>query len=731
MHRLVLLLTIMSLAFVFSGARVDAATGVEDLYRSALSGFERGDSLNAFAQVNRAIEIDPGHGPSRVLRAGVFHGMGQYEDAWKDYSLAFRSRDYDVRYDAQAGLSDTFRELRKRRRITAEFIENSNPLDPSHPEELYIKAQLAYNSGTVEGNLMARRLVLKLVCFNPGYRGVYRMWRENFRDQSHEERLSLSACLEEFLSAHPDSTDWWLELARDHYALGRVEKALETLDRLENANPRFVSPEVPLLRARCKLEQGDERSFQYLYFAALDVASRTGDFSRLLQQTEAVFTSTDYREWEKFGRGGDRAAFLRRFWVRSNSDPFDPLNAALINHYRRLRHAELNYSLANLQSFEKYREQSGRLGLPQHELSDVGAPVIWAHAANLGFDPRGLLWIRFGAPDSVVRTPLDRFPGDTLETWRFGNTHFSFQRLGQGEDFVFRPMHFEKSLAEMIRFVQSERRSDPDMRLSTDYFAAQFLSPDGRNIELEFYQDESIPGENPPRAEVAIFDEHWRAVLVRESPVYREIIDGQRLWLAAHRVTVQPGSYRYALRLKSGKQKWIAQGVIDIDPFPVDRLSLSAVVLGSPPEGDKPAYARKDIPLIPRPSTRFRQGETVNVYLELYGLQADREGVRSYFEWVNVVRLKEGEQRVRKYQGRLNQIVEIEAGDTRTSLNHLFQRIAPPEDGPVAEVFTLETEGLLPGAYRLLIQARDASNGSWDVEETFFDIVPDNSQAVR
>ena len=137
------------------------------------------------------------------------------------------------------------------------------------------------------------------------------------------------------------------------------------------------------------------------------------------------------------------------------------------------------------------------------------------------------------------------------------------------------------------------------------------------------------------------------------------------------------------------------------------------------------------MPLTPRPSTRFRQGETINVYLEIYGLRQDSRNTRSYFEWVNVERLKEGEKKERKFQGKMNRIMEIEAKDTQTSLSHLFQRVAPVESGPVRETFTLETQGLLPGAYRLLIQTRDASNGYWDVEETFFDIGPDKSQVKR
>ncbi len=708
-----------------------SAQTADDYYQMAVQGFAGADSLNAMAQVNQAIRLDPAHGRARILRGDVHLFMQSYKEAWADYSQAFRDADPDVKTLAWAGLSETFNAMRRRRALNDSFIDEANPLDPSYPDELFAKAQLAYTSGTPEGNRMARRLFLRLVCFNPGYRGVYGLWRELFRDQSLTERQSLDSCLVNFLASNPDSTGWYLELARDRFVLGNTEDALAAIDRLEAANPRFKSPDVPLLRARCKLEQGDERSFQYLYLKALDTAAECGDFSRLLREAEAVFTKNDYDEWESFGRGGDKAAFLRRFWVRLNSDPFETLNSRLITHYRRLRHAELNYSLRNLQSFENYSKQSGRLGIPQHELSDLGAPVIWEHAVNLGFDPRGLLYIRFGAPDSMSITMLERFPADSLQTWYYGMFPFSFQRLGPDEDYVFRPSQYEKSLADMIRMLQSQRLSDPHLHLARDYFVAQFLSLDKRNIEVEFYQDERIPGQNAPRAEVALFDNGWRQVLRRESPVYRENLENERFWLAVHRVTVKPGQYRYALRLSSGADRWIAQGVLDLDPFPSDSLSLSAVVLGSLPEAGLPEYARGQTPLVPRPSTRFSSGETINVYLEIYGLKPGPDSARAYFEGVRVERLQEGEKKIRKFKGKTSAPLEFEEKATQTSLNHIFQRIVPTADGPAVEVFTLETEGLLPGSYRLVIQSLDNNGGGWDIEETFFDIVPAGAQAVR
>ncbi|MCE5273464.1 hypothetical protein LLH00_19475 [bacterium] len=708
-----------------------AAESADDYYMLAVQGFAGADSLNALAQVNRALSLDPNHSRARLLRGNVNLAVGSYVEAWTDFSVAFRDPDPNQKTMAWAGLSDTFTQLRRRRLLNDRFYDESNPLDPAHPEELYAKAQLAYTSDSPEGNRMARSLMLRLVRFNPGYRGVYRMWRELFRDQTLQECQALDSCLVQFLDAHPDSTAWWIELARDRFRLGQTGEALAALDRLEQTNPNFSSPDVPLLRARCKLEQGDERSFQYLYFKALDSAASSGDFASLLRQAEAVFTRNDYDEWQRFGHSGDRAAFLRRFWVRFNSDPFETVNGRLVTHYRRLRFAEQNYSLHNLQSFEIFSRQSGRLGIPQHELSDLGAPVIWEHAINLGFDPRGLLYIRFGAPDSVSCTLLERFPADSLQTWYYGIIPFSFQRLGQAEDFVFRPTQYEKSLADVLRIVQSQRMADPSLHFARDYFEAQFMAPEPGMLEVEFYQDERIPGQSAPRAEVALFDDSWRLVLKRESPVYRETIDRQALWLAVHRLIVKPGRYRYALRLSSGAERWLAQGVLDLAPFPTDSLCLSAVVLGSPPEAGLPEYARGQIALVPRPSTCFSRGETIDVYLELYGLKNSPDSTRSYVEGVLVERLQEGEKKVRKFQDKTSTPLEFEEMTTQTSLRHIFQRIAPGGGGPVVETFTLETEGLLPGSYRLVIQTRDLEGGGWDIEETFFDIAADSAQDTR
>ena len=129
-----------------------------------------------------------------------------------------------------------------------------------------------------------------------------------------------------------------------------------------------------------------------------------------------------------------------------------------------------------------------------------------------------------------------------------------------------------------------------------------------------------------------------------------------------------------------------------------------------------------ELHVVPRPTTRFGQGEPVSVYLELYGLQPDSAGRRHYKEWIDVVRLEEGESRIKKYAGKVYQIFTFNLGETRTSVSLSFEREADWRGDRAPEIFTLDTSELESGAYRLVLQVRDNVSGLWDIEEVFFDI---------
>ena len=252
---------------------------------------------------------------------------------------------------------------------------------------------------------------------------------------------------------------------------------------------------------------------------------------------------------------------------------------------------------------------------------------------------------------------------------------------------------------------------------------AQFLAANSFDNEVEFYQDDWLPRGERPSATIAVYDSLWGEVEKREGQVFRigEDKDSDH-WLARHRITVMPGKYNYTVRMASRDEKWLGKGELEFAPFSPDSLQISAVVLGTEPVEGLESPDRLGVRFVPRPTTQFGRGEPVSVYLEIYGLHPDSTGRRHYKQWIDVVRLEEGESRIKKYAGKVFQILTFNLNDPRTTVSLSFEREADWRGDRAPERFTLDTSELQSGAYRLVLQVRDNVSGLWDVEEVFLDI---------
>ena len=90
-------------------------------------------------------------------------------------------------------------------------------------------------------------------------------------------------------------------------------------------------------------------------------------------------------------------------------------------------------------------------------------------------------------------------------------------------------------------------------------------------------------------------------------------------------------------------RRTVAKGTLELEGFKPGMLELSGLVLGSPVTAGARAYRRQGVALLPRPSKRFARGETVAVFLEIYGLREDiRRQSRHWRERVAVTRKDNG-----------------------------------------------------------------------------------------
>ncbi|MCE5270312.1 hypothetical protein LLH00_03415, partial [bacterium] len=391
----------------------------------------------------------------------------------------------------------------------------------------------------------------------------------------------------------------------------------------------------------------------------------------------------------------------------------------------------------------------------------------------LGLDPRGVVWVRLGPPDKLERHydsgeigELDRakapervfsvgnkknqrviIPQDpqsntryresaviglNSEYWYYGKATLLFVDYDLAGEYVFIPEQSQGPKLDMLKVVGSERFIDPRVNYTLEYYMAQFLAANSFDNEVEFYQDDWLPKGETPTADIAVYDSLWGFIGLTRGEVFRVKQEKDRdLWLARHRITVFPGKYHYTVRMASADEKWMGKGELEFPPFEPESLRLSAVVLGAPAATALESPERCGERFVPRPSTRFGRGEEVTVYFEVYNLRPGSDGERNYTEWIDVVRLEEGESRVKKYAGKVFQLLTFNLSGPRTSITQSFERRADWRGDRAPEIFSLDTQGLESGAYRIVIQVRDNVSGQWDTEETFFDIQGSSESALK
>ena len=189
----------------------------------------------------------------------------------------------------------------------------------------------------------------------------------------------------------------------DEYLAGNADSALASLERLRTVRPDYDSADRELLLARCALDRGDSLGFQEMYKKTLDIAVQEDANSRAFAETEVVLTKQAAPRWGECRTNLDKAAFLRWYWLDMDDDPIEPLNRRLIEHYNRLRHAELNYKVRNPHSYFQRSENYNRLLTRQSQIYYYDPDPLRRQSDILHLDPRGVVWVRLGPPEKLEK----------------------------------------------------------------------------------------------------------------------------------------------------------------------------------------------------------------------------------------------------------------------------------------------------------------------------------------
>ena len=683
---------LIGLSFLFlpflsalSGAEQTART----YYQQALERINEGDTTGALSFLNKALELDPKHGQSLLARGRLYLEQANLKKARRDFTMATGDKDPAIKARAHIGLGDILRRMPYRNWQAMREYRLATKVDSTCREAYYAMSKTGFELGQTDGYSAADDALAKLICLDPEYKDAFIQWWEKILIQSDDELRKVGNCLEDFIANHPEKSSLLLYVAKIHHRLGESESSMITLDKLKTASPEHKRSERSLLEANCLLELDDTLGFENSYAEALKEAEKEGDFTRLFLEAETIFHPAEYKKWAALKTPAEKATFFRKFWKRRDPDPISSHNERLIEHYMRLGEAKKMYMELTPHSLFNTSYNYYRLNAPRAMDYNYDPNIWWDRSRQLALQQRGLLFVRHGEPDLVLRGEI----GNPYEVWIYGAAYFPFGKYGGR----YYPASFV-GVGNVEKAMETESFKDPLKVLEQDFYGVDFKGQNGK-LEIEFYQ--SLPVKDATldslEATIALYDTTWTELARNKSMSKKVKVGNDTVWFAVNKVSIEPGNYFFAVRMDVPGHRAVRRQSFNPSPYSKSGLDLSGIVLGSA-SADQQIHQRLGVDILPKPSLSFRQGEDIMVYFEVYNLKKDRQSKRSYSDNVTVTLLEEKVNIIKRLFRR---------GQPRTSLTLSFDRYPSKARGPFAEHFNIDTSELVPGRYQLQIEIRD------------------------
>jgi hypothetical protein len=233
------------------------------------------------------------------------------------------------------------------------------------------------------------------------------------------ESLEVAAAALKKLSAKlPSDAAVWT--ARAEVALARHEYD-EAMAAAGEAAERGAASGFRAAGITRLLRDEDPAEGARLYFEGLASAGRAA-FYRYHEDIAPLFSLEEEQEWAVLA-DADRAAWLRDEWAWRASTSGRSTADRLALHFARLEGA-----------IDRYRRMAHRGARP-------GEAIVWdSLQLRQPFDDRGLIHIRHGEPDDIIRAPSGRM-GPGREAWIYyglsgGSAVFEFRKFKDWSDWV-------------------------------------------------------------------------------------------------------------------------------------------------------------------------------------------------------------------------------------------------------------------------------------------------------
>jgi len=503
--------------------------------------------------------------------------------------------------------------------------------DPT--EARYWQLRTGLQLGGADGERLARDAFFKLLERTADYRDMWELWEQLYRGEGHRRKAV------RLLATRADPAS----VTRRAILLIELEAYAEADSLLADLVARGVSDVTTLaLQAQAALEAGHVARGERLYWHAVDRAGV--DTTDVLWRQIAMVASPD-EEVEYFATPLERRPdFFRAFWARREPDLTTASNERLIEHFRRLRTARREFALLHpLARFHRSAEARAlranlasavlaRLGefweggvIPGHsrledevqaagvgvDIRDLPEPDSTTRYLRYGFDGRGLIYLRFGAPQERLVTVGGSSDGVDVEAWRYDvdgediSLVFARATADRGGDFIVYPTSRAEVHNATLMLERDASELTPTMDLET--WLAFFRSANPELARRGFL--DVIVRPSADSASVAIWDLADQELVRAQgaTPITLTLREGvYRLGVDAHAGT-RLGRLREHLETPTLSPGWIAVSSL-----------LAAVTADSAP--DRATMAR----LMPADRVIVRHGEPLTLYAEIYDLPDDR-----------------------------------------------------------------------------------------------------------
>lgn len=608
-----------------------------------------------------------------------------------------------------------------------EFREAAR-LAPQDPAPLYLQSEVGFALGGDDGGTLARGALLRLFAVAPDYRDAWRRFEQVFQDPKIWRKADAA------LSHFPDDPAALRHRAELAVRLQRPALADSFAARVL---ARFPNDEaMRLLRAEAAFVAKRDSMGYAWYDSAL--AYIDADSSGVMW--EAIWMIATPAEAERYDSTppAGRRQFFTDFWSPRDPNLVTAANERIAEHFRRLVYVRRTFRLLHpLSSFfysqgrqalssysmRQYLGEMARrscilgdtLGpdtimrfLPSGSLDGVLARAgvgpspqsidSTAGAAAMrraGFDARGLVWIRYGKPDTRASNLPD--PSRPCENPLAGSVHMGFgldvegwlYNTPQGPltigflrgtgphvdptqpsgDFLFMPVtrHQVRSARQILR---TSRTSIP-APLAARMWAAFFKDRDSGRSDVYFKTA-------PDTGAVALWDGAG-------APVARASGPG----LLAMRMA--RGTYELGVDVDSAGVLGRLRGTLTVGNFPKDSLELSSLVFAQ----DTTLSGRERILADAPADLHYPVGHALLAYAEIYGLTADRDGRNRYTARYTFT----------PKRGVVGRVLQ-----GRGEITLQFTREAPGR-AVAPEQLTIDTRPLSAGSYRVTLEVTDLVGG--------------------